>query len=480
MKRARVAVAVTVTGLAAVLGISLLTPSGGASPALPARVSDNPVNYTPVISGNACLDDDVADGTCRRVRDIARIGDRVYVGGIMDSVTDKTTGRTGTYGNAMMFNARTGAVSSGFHPKFTGATGSLQDGQVHAVERSTGGTALWFGGEFKQVDGVTNRGLIRWDVAANKQYTAFNARIGADGKTARVYDAKYFCGRLWVAGDFTSAGGVTRTALVSLNPDTGAATGEVNLLIAGTAGANSGPTRITKIAPSPNCRRVVLIGNFTQIANHVRYQVAVVNVSPTGGRALLAPWDSPRHLRASQPGLGGTNACGGATLNVWPRDVDWAPDGTWWALGGTGGNRAYPSLCDSVSRWTNNDSANAEPVWINYTGGDTFLSVRVTGQHVYVGGHFRVLDHVVYRQGVRVASTDHEHYGLGVIAATYSSGMSQSGWNDGSTTGRGGGWAAMLVNPGAKGTASGLWVGGDADTIKGETGKRVALLPLFP
>ena len=44
-----------------------------------------------------------------------------------------------------------------------------------AVERSTGGTAVWFGGEFKQVDGVTNRGLVRWDVATNTQFTKFNA-----------------------------------------------------------------------------------------------------------------------------------------------------------------------------------------------------------------------------------------------------------------------------------------------------------------
>jgi hypothetical protein len=479
VKRARVAVAVAVTGLAAVLGSSLLTPSGGASPALPSLVSDNPVNYTPVISGNACLDVDVADATCRRVQDLVRIGDRIYLGGVIDSVTDKTTGATGTYGNAMAFNPATGAVSTSFRPRFTGATGSLQDGQVNAVERSTGGTALWFGGVFKQVNGVTNRGLIRWDVAGNKQYTPFNARIGADGKTARVYDVKYFCGRLWVAGDFTSAGGISRTALVSLNPDTGAATGEVNMLIGGTAGSNSGPTRVTKIAPSPDCKRVVVIGNFTQIANHVRYQVAVINVSPTGGRALLAGWNSS-HLAASSAGVGGAGACGGTALTVWPRDVDWAPDGTWWALAGTGGDKPYPALCDSVSRWTNNDSTNAEPVWINYTGGDTFLSVRAAGQYVYVGGHFKALDHVVYRQGVRVASTDHEHFGLGVLAATFSSGMSVSGWNDGATTGRGAGWGAMLVNPGPNGSASGLWVGGDADTILGETGKRIALLPLFP
>ncbi len=203
MKRARVAVAVTVTGLAAVLGISLLTPSGGATPALPSRVSDNPVDYTPVISGNACLSDDVADASCRRVRDITRLGDSVYVGGIIDSVTDRTNGAVRTVGNAMMFNARTGQVSTSFHPKFTGATGALTDGQVLAVERSTGGSAVWFGGEFKQVDGVTNRGLIRWDVATNKQFTGFKPNIGSDGRTARVYDAKYFCGRLWVAGDFT-------------------------------------------------------------------------------------------------------------------------------------------------------------------------------------------------------------------------------------------------------------------------------------
>ena len=341
--------------------------------------------------------------------DIARIGDRVYAGGIIDSVTDKTTGTTGTYGNALMFNARTGAVSTGFH-RSSPTRPARWRAAIPAVERSTDGTALWFGGEFKKVDGVVNRGLIRWDVAANKQNTVFKPNIGADNGTARVYDVKYFCGRLWVAGDFTSAGGVARTALVSLNPTTGAATGEVNLLIGGTASANAGPTRITKIAPSPDCKRVVLIGNFTRIANHVRYQVAVVNVSPTGGRALLAPWDSS-HLAASQIGVG-ASGCGGTALTVWPRDVDWAPDGTWWALAGTGGNKAYPALCDSVSRWTNNDSTNAEPVWINYSGGDTFLSVRVTGAHVYVGGHFRVLDHVVYRQGVRVASTDHEHFGL--------------------------------------------------------------------
>jgi hypothetical protein len=475
VNRARVAVALVATGVATVIGISLLTPAG-ANPALPALVSDNPVNYTPVISGSGCFDDTMT-ATCRRVRDITRIGDQVWAGGIIDSVTDQTNGTTSTYGNVVSFNARTGAVRTNFRPIFTGPSGQIQDGQVQAVERSTGGTTVWFGGDFKQVNGALNRGLIRWDVASNKQYTAFNARIGADGKNFRVYDVKYFCNRLWVAGDFTSAGGVARTGLVSLDPTTGTATNQVNLGISGSAAStDAGPTRVTRIAPSPDCRRVVIIGNFTRVAGHERYQVAVLNMNPTTGNATLAPWYSPFHLRASQAGVG-ASPCSG-TVAVWGRDIDWAPDGTWWALSSTGGHHPYPTLCDSVSRWTNNDSTDARPVWINYTGGDTIQSVRVTGQHVYVGGHFRFLDEAVYRAGKKVGFTGHAHNGLGVIAATASSGMSIAGWNDGTSTGLGAGWTAMLVNPGPPGSGSGLWVGGDSDLISGEHGKRVTLLPL--
>jgi len=280
-----------------------------------------------------------------------------------------------------------------------------------------------------------------------------------------------------VAGDFTQVGGVNRTALVSLDPTTGAVTNEVNLGISGSSASNAGPTRVTRIAPSPNCKRAVIIGNFRSVVGHERYQVAVLNVSSTG-TASLAAWYSPFHLRASQLGVG-ANACSTRTP-LWARDIDWAPDGTWWALATTGGHHPYPTLCDSVSRWTNDNNPDARPVWINYSGGDTFLSVRVTGQHVYVGGHFRQLDEAVYRFGVKVGFVGHTHYGLGVIAATLTSGMSVSGWNEGTDTNRGGGWTAMLPNPGPNGTASGLWVGGDADVISGEGGKRVALLPLFP
>ncbi len=476
MKRSRIALAAAAAGAAVTLGVSLLPSSGGAAAALPKLVSANPVDYTPNIVGSDCY-----TGTdpllCRRVNDIARIGNTIWAGGVIDTVRNPNGSSAGTYGNALSFDALTGAVKTGFKPIFTGASNQIHDGQINAVERSSGGSAVWFGGEFKKVNGVAARGLVRWDVASNSLYSAFKPNIGADLKASKVYDVKHFCGNLWVAGDFTSAGGVTRTALVSLNPDTGAATSQVNLNITGTASATAGPTRVYKIAPSPNCKRVVITGNFTKVAGVERYQVAMLNVSTTGV-ATLAKWYGLESLRASQPGLG-ANPCADG-LAAWTRDIDWAPDGTWFALAGTGGLRPYPALCDSVSRWTNNDDGHAIPVWVNYSGGDTFLSVRVTGAHVYVGGHFKALDATVYRNGVKVYSGPaREHYGLGVIAATLTSGMSISGWNDGATTGRASGWGAMLVTTGDSRHAAGLWVGGDSGTISGENGKRVALLPII-
>ncbi len=475
MKLSRVAIAAAVIAGVVTLGVSLLSPGGGAAPVLPRIVSSNPVDYTPNIVGGDCFTG--ADPVlCRRVNDIARIGNTVYAGGVIGAVRKPDGTSAGTYGNALSFDAITGAVNTAFHPTFTGQTDQIQDGAVNAVERSTDGTAVWFGGDFKKANGAPAKGLVRWNVATNSLSTTFKPAIAADNKTARVYDVKFFCGRLWVAGDFTNAGGVNRTALVSLDPNTGAATSQVNLNITGTASAEAGPTRVYKIAPSPNCKRVVITGNFTKVMGVERYQIAMLNVSDTGV-ASLAKWYGLTYFRASQPGLG-ANPCGDS-LPAWTRDIDWAPDGTWWALAGTGGNRPYPALCDSVSRWTNNDDTHAVPVWINYSGGDTFLSVRVTGDLVYVGGHFKALDAAVYRNGVKVYSGPaHAHAGLGIIRATSTSGMALPGWNDGAVTGRGAGWGAMLVTTGDSRHAAGLWVGGDSDLIRNETGKRVALLPI--
>jgi hypothetical protein len=143
VKRSRVAIAVGAVGAAVVLGLSLLPASGGAAAALPKLVSTNPVDYTPNVVGSDCFTG--TDTTlCRRVNDIARIGNTVWAGGVIGLVRNPNGSSAGTYGNALSFDALTGAVNTAFKPIFTGPSNAIYDGQVNAVERSSGGTAVWF------------------------------------------------------------------------------------------------------------------------------------------------------------------------------------------------------------------------------------------------------------------------------------------------------------------------------------------------
>ena len=127
MKLSRVAIAAAVIGAVVTLGVSLLSPGGGAAPVLPRIVSSNPVDYTPNIVGGDCFTG--ADpALCRRVNDIARIGNTVYAGGVIGAVRKPDGTSAGTYGNALSFDAITGAVNTAFHPTFTGQTDQIQDG----------------------------------------------------------------------------------------------------------------------------------------------------------------------------------------------------------------------------------------------------------------------------------------------------------------------------------------------------------------
>ena len=120
---------------------------------------------------------------------------------------------------------------------------------------------------------------------------------------------KYFCGRLWVAGDFTNAGGVNRTALVSLNPTTGAATGEVNLLISGTASGDRRPDPDHQDRAEPGLQaRGASSATSPRSPTIVRYQVAVVNVSADRRPGVGSRRGTASHLRASQPGVGAHRA----------------------------------------------------------------------------------------------------------------------------------------------------------------------------
>ena len=109
-----------------------------------------------------------------------------------------------------------------------------------------------------------------------------------------------------------------------------------------------------------------------------------------------------------------------------------------------------------------------QPTWVDYTGGDTLLSVAVTGAAVYVGGHKRWQNNPYGRDQAGAGAVPRP----GIAALDPANGMPFS-WNPGRNP-RGAGAYAVYATP------TGLWVGSDTDWIGNFPYKRgkMAFFPL--
>jgi Domain of unknown function (DUF5122) beta-propeller len=480
-----------------VIAFMLVLPvSASASLRLNTLTRDVPAAYTPFVNSSAksCVNTGTA---CREVSALARNSKygTMYAGGLIDSVTYGST--TYSRSNIFAFDSVTGAIRTGFAPVISGVSG-ISDGRIHVITMSPDMSALYIGGIFKTVNGQTRRGIAKLDPVSGALIEAFNANIGSDGGPARIFDIKFVGNKLWVAGNFTALGGVTRKALASVDPTTGAVTNSVNVNISGELWPGEG-SKVRSIGVNPAGTAVVILGSFTSVSGYERLQVAKFGISSTGA-AIISPWYSYRHFRASSPtGLGTPTPSGGCYVPVaggfhsWPQQVDWAPDGSSFYIAGAIGSAGFPALCDSVSKWSNNSRSNDYPLWINYSDHDTFWTVAATGPYVYAGGHMKSLNYRVYHStGTSVPTlwyadnTVHSlpngdlyrgevHWGLGAFDAA--TGKAVRTWNDGTGTSRGVGWLAMLSVPIGPSQRAGLWVGGDTETVNGLLRKRIAYFP---
>ena len=73
------------------------------------------------------------------------------------------------------------------------------------------------------------------------------------------------------------------------------------------------------------------------------------------------------------------------------RGLDFAPDGPYFVVVTAGHLNEPRKLCTTAVRF-NTGTGQHRPFWVNHTGGNTLLSVAVTGGAVYVGGHQSWLD----------------------------------------------------------------------------------------
>ncbi|MGI5119144.1 delta-60 repeat domain-containing protein [Marinactinospora thermotolerans] len=414
---------------AALSALALTSTALYASPALAGLahdsvVSERPVAWTP----------HVLDGS---VKAIAQVGDVIVVGG--DFTRVMAPNRTGETKRAGLFAFRpgTGELLTEFRPEVNGTVISL-------VPSPDGG--VFVGGDFTTVNGEPQQGVTKLSVPDGKRVTGFTASL--EGGSA--YRLAQHGGRLYVGGSFTAVNGQARTGLARLDGVTGKLDPHLALTL---SEPRSGRLRVQELAVSPDGRRLVIGGTFTVVDGERRYQIAMIDTGSSPAR--LSAWSTEAY---SKP-------CDYEEINTYIRQMDFAPDGSYFAVVTRGGPEKKPGLCKTVARWENEDRAGAEPTWVNYTGGDSIHSVAVTGSAVYVGGHQRWMDNPEGDKDAGPGAVERS----GIAAVDPVSGKALA-WNPGRT--RGYGVEALTPTP------DGLYVGSDTDRLAGEYHARLGMFPI--
>ena len=378
-----------------------------ASQSHPAVVSANPLDTTPHIVLNAPSQD---------VRAFAQVGSTVYAGGLFNQVQDWARTTTYTRQNFVAFDAESGVVSP-LDLSF--------NGRVSSIEATADGTALFIGGAFSQVDGVTRRGIVKYDLVNDRIDPTF---LPVGQRT--VSDLALANGALIAAG--SSAGRV-----MALNPTTAVDTGAIAITVSGVVDPNN-ETRVSHIAVSPNGTRLVATGNFTTVNGQNRRRAFMLNL---GASATLSTWRAPRF----------DVNCAVSSRQESAQGVDFSPDGSYFVIVATGGPTGTSGVCDAAARFeTANVSSFAAPTWINWTGGDTLYSVAITGPAVYVGGHQRWLDNPYGSDSAGPGAVSRP--GIGAIDPVTGRALA---WNP--TKSRNHGTMELYATP------DGLWVGSDGE-----------------
>jgi hypothetical protein len=346
-----------------------------------------------------------------RVYGIVVVGSTVVVGGGFKGVTE-ADGTPVDRNYLFAFDKNTGAISDNFVP--------ILDDRVLSL--ATDGTFVYAGGEFTHTNGTTTRKLVKLDLSG-KVVSAFNGRVT---QGARVNDLALANGLVYLAGEFEKVNAVERLGLAAVDDTTGDLIGGVDIPFEGLH--NGGISHVERMEVSPNGTKMVAVGNFKTADGLAREQIALLNLTPTS--ATVSTWSTQRFV----------GQCAHA-FDTYIRDVDISPDGNYFV------------------------GPDQQPTWIDYSGGDTFWRVAISGTAIYVGGHFRWMNNPFAGDAKGRGAVNRK----GIAALDPTNGLPLS-WNPGRNIGEG--VFDFTV------TNEGLWVGHDTDTIGGEYHNRLAFFPL--
>lgn len=388
-------------------------------------VSANPVNWTP----------HVLDGI---VHAITVVGDQVVVGGDFSRVSEADGSETLIRRHLFAFDRDTGEINHSFDPDVNRPVLALapgDDGTVYA------------GGSFDTVNDADQAGLTRLRLSNGWRHSE-SRNLMAEGGEVRALARK---GRwLYVGGAFKTIGGREHHALARV--DTGSDTVDSRFDF-DIAEQRSGRLRLEHLAISPGGTRLVFNGTFTKVAGRTRHQIAMIDTGASPPR--LANWSTDAFSQRCNP-----------RFDTYLRDIDFAPDGSYFVVVTTGRRSGGGPTCDAAVRFeTRATRSDQDPTWVNYTGGDSLYAVAITGAAVYVGGHQRWLDNPEGDDDAGPGAKSRP--GVGALSPRTGKALS---WNPGRKP-RGIGTQVLYAN------ADGLWIGSDTEGLGGERHARLGMFP---
>jgi len=429
MRARRVATATLSATAAGATVLAMAGPASAVNAPHSSVVSTNPADFTPHVMNGS-------------VQSIVQIGNKIVAAGTFTTVRQTPTSADIVRNRIFAFDATTGLIDGAFNPNLSGSANSLD----------TDGTYVYVGGSFTTVGGVSRPRVAK--------LTAGGALVqGFAAPSAGVNEVVVRGNRLYIGGAFKNVGGTAnpRGGLAAYDKDTMALLPQVNVPFTGLY--NGGSTNIKRFDLSPDGSKLVAVGNFTTVGGQTRAQIAMLN-TPPAGTASLAGWSTNRFDQAHNSGCA-------SVFDTFVRDVDFSPDGSYFAVtttGAFGGGANSGTLCDTTTRWQTNSTGN-EPSWADYTGADTTYGIAVTGAAIYVGGHMRWENNSFEGDQAGPGAVPRE----GIAALDPVNGLPLS-WNPGRA--RGVGAQALYATP------TGLWVGSDTNRIGRETHNRIAFMPL--
>lgn len=434
--RRTAAVGVVLLAATASVATAAMTPASGQLQEQTVVVSDNPADWTP----------QVLDG---RVNTVLQIGNDVFAGGTFRQVAEADSTNVIDQPFLFSFDADTGAINSRFQPSL--------NGRVESLAAAPDGKSLIVGGDFTTFDNAPAERLVSIDLM---HYRADKSFKGSANDV--VLEVVVQGGDLYVAGRFTQVTNADRSGMARLDPGSGAVDPTFDIPF-------TDPPRYVMSVPefsiNPAGTRLVAIGNFSRVAGQDRVQVAMLDLSTTP--VTVVDWQTDEY-----PVFVPNSTLTWCQSNFpsYLRDVDFSPDGEYFVIVTTGANRPN-RLCDTVSRWeTSASGSGQQPSWVNWTGGDSIISVVATGAAVYIGGHQQYVNNPYVDQDCGVCpiaggAVPRE----GLAALDPLNGLPYT-WDPGRS--RGLGVMQFLA------TADGLWLGSDTDRLGGETHPKLGFFPV--